>query len=269
MTDLLEWMAATPGADAAAVRQRLRDWLSRSARPLADQWWHAGDLDEAYAWAVRRLGEVGVAPPSEEAFVARHAFIAEHVEDEEEQRRHQLGFVAAHANARLEGSRFHCLGMDLSWEAEEPPWVLLTDEEHRRVAGLSGPTPALEASYGAGELPSPGAAAPSELPVSPTRARMKAQEAFAKGDYATALRYLPQAANDGDHGLLARLMHIDTLRRVQRHDDARTLWSQTAEEWLTGTRRVWDTQWRELLALHKVLKMPADDPRLARIREKK
>jgi hypothetical protein len=147
--------------------------------------------------------------------------------------------------------------------------VLLSDEEHERALRLAGPPTDLEAKYSAGvALPEVQALPPEYTKLPAHEARSRADAAIREGRYKDALRYLPRASEDGDHGLLARLTHIDTLRRVQRGDDARALWSQTADEWLSGARRVWDTQWKALLELHRKLRLPADDGRLARIQAK-
>src|SRR5689334_6464218 len=111
MSDLLEWLDAHAHLPRESLIRELGCWLGKSSRVLADEWWHANDLDSAFAWAVRRLSELSIEAVSMEAFDARHEAVSQHVEDEEEQRRHQLGFVATHANARLrDGRRFYCLG---------------------------------------------------------------------------------------------------------------------------------------------------------------
>jgi hypothetical protein len=264
MTDVLEWLAAHANDDPQRRLHRLGEWLGRSSRPLATDWWHANDLEAAYEWAARRLGELCIDPPDRDAFEARHELVAAHVRDEEEARRHQLGFVAVHANAGLDDrQRFYCLGMSASWETGEPPWILATEPEYAALRELTGAPPALEADYATNVLPAP---ARYPLDVATPDADLKSREAFDRGDYALTLAYLAHVSKSGDHGLLAQLLHIETLRRMNRRDDATALWLTTADEWMRGERRVWASQWKRLRELHGKLRVSDDDGRIAAIR---
>jgi hypothetical protein len=267
MSDLLDWLDANSGALRETLLGSLRERLH--SRALVDEWWHAGDVETAYEFAARRLAELRLNPPTAEEFTERHEFVQAHVEDEEQERRHQIGFVATQANAQLrDGPRFHCLGPELAWENEEPPWVLLDDEEYARLLAIGGPPPSLESAY-SGRTAAPrelGPRGPDLSLIAPHTAELKANEALSKGRPEEALLYLAKASEEGDSGLLVRLQRIDVLRMVHRQEEARALWSQTADEWLSGTRRVWDTQWRTLLKLHGRLRLAEDDPRVGQIR---
>ncbi len=265
MTDLLEWLGARPRR-----LDEVSDWLGKSSRLLTDAWWHASDLECAHEIVEERLEALGVDLPRWSDFDERHDEVARRVEDEDQQRRHQLGFVAVHANARMQdGRRFYCLGAALLREAGEPLWALLSEEEHRQLLALAGPPGALEAPYsGATSLPAEIRPVLDLALMPPFVARRRADEAFARGDYLEALQLMPKAIDDGDHGVLAQLLRLETLRRLGRREEARALWSSVADEWLRGDRRAWDTQWRRLLELHRRLALPGDDARLAEIKRK-
>lgn len=111
--------------------------------------------------------------------------------------------------------------------------------------------------------------APEQLPeMRPHEANRLANEAFHAGDFERVLALMPVARADGDHGLLAELLHIDTLRRMGRTEPARELFWATADAWLAGERRqVWNTQWRRLAKLGTKLRVDSRDPRLTRIRD--
>lgn len=231
---------------------------------LIDQWWHAGDLVGAYGIIADRAAELGVGVPAEAAFVERHRLVEQVTDDEEEQRRHQLGLLAVHLYAA--GVHFHCYNAAAAWETGEPPWLHVDPAEHARLLALGDP-PLLEAAYNdRGELP-----ALARLPIdvslmNPSEAHRRASTAFAAGDNAAALAYVEHAKQDGDHGLLAELLHIDILRRLNRRDEARARWTALAGDWLRGARRVWSSQWLKLAKLHGALKLPPDDPVLVRVR---
>jgi hypothetical protein len=143
MTDLLSWLDECPRTTHQVARQ-----LELARRELALGWWHAHDLESALETLGDRMAQLDLPPLDAEAFVERHTRIAEKVDDEEAQRRHQLGFAAVHANARLaDGRRFVCLGPELASESDEPAWALLSPEEHRRLATQGSPIDALEAAY--------------------------------------------------------------------------------------------------------------------------
>ena len=269
MSDLLEWLEAHADMPRGDLARRVRDWLGNSSRTLVRGWWHAGDVEQAYQSLTERLKELGVEPFSMEELEAQQTRIQETTSDEEAQRRHQLGFTAMYANERLTGGRrFHCLNAQLSWESEEPPWVLLDDREHDALTALGGPPPLLEAAY-SGKAGAPTPLSKSALDVSmlaPHTAERLADEAILTGRYDEALLYLSRVSEDGDFGLLTRLKRIGIFVSAKRTDEGRVLWSQTADEWLHGNRRVWDTQWTKLLELHTLLGMPKNDSRLDRIR---
>jgi hypothetical protein len=264
LTNLLSWLDESPRQIHEVAYQ-----LERARRELALGWWHAADLDSALQTLNDRMGQLGLTPLDAETFAARHALISETIDEEEAQRRHQLGFAAVHANAQLsDGRTFVCLGHELATESDEPTWALLSAEEHSRLAPLGSAPDDLEAGYsGARVLPT--AVARPEVHIermAPHDAHLHANGAFRDGRYAEALEYLPRAALDGSHGLLAELMHIEALQRLDRHDEATALWGRTADDWLSDRRRVWDTQWKRLLELHGILGLPEGDPRLGRIR---
>ncbi len=111
--------------------------------------------------------------------------------------------------------------------------------------------------------------APVELALPPHVAHRRARQAFDARRFDEVLALVPCAVRDGDHGLLAELLHIDTLRRMGRAEDARALFASTADEWLGGKRRqIWDTQWKKLAELGKALNLTMNDPRLARIAQR-
>ena len=275
MTDLLDWLARSESEGRLAECQHdLGEWLGRSSRVLADGWWHACDVALAYELSVERAHALGIDPPTEQAFVARHELAEKTTDDEEELRRHQLGFLAVHVNARRKDDQlFHCCGPDLSWESEEPPWVLLNGEEHRRLLSIAGPPTGIEAAYsGKTSLPNlvdvEDDRAGEAVRMAPATAQLKAKTLLNEGKLKEALLYFPAASAGGEHGLLARLDHIETLRRLSKTEEARALWNVTADEWIGGSKRIWNTQWKTLLALHKKLRLPDTDPRLASMREK-
>lgn len=104
--------------------------------------------------------------------------------------------------------------------------------------------------------------------IAPQEARRRADAAFRAKQYDLVLQLIPRAIEDGSHGLLAQLLHIDTLRAAGRRDEAlHVLWS-IAEDWLSGKRPVWDTQWKRLHELARKLRASPDDPRLGRIAAK-
>lgn len=268
MSDILEWLDTNRARPRDALARAFGEWLLRSDRPLASGWWHAGDVDEAFAWATERLTALGVEPVPRTTFEAWQRAIDRHTDDEEERRRHQLGHVATYANARLAGGRrFHCLGDKVSWERDEPAWVLLDDREHEALCPLAGPPPDLEAAYSGRDrepeaLPKP-SLDPSRVP--PHVAAELAEAAFRRGAFEEALRFIRRVSDAGDHGLRVRLRTIDLLHKTGRDDEARALWGATADEWLSGARRVWDTQWQTLSELRAQVGVPADDPRSRRI----
>lgn len=266
-SDLLRWLESqADDLDLGA----LETYLSETGRWLNEGWWDADDLEAARDWASMQLPKLGIDAPSREEFAKRHSFVEQEVDDPEDQRRHQLGFVATWANARLGGwRRFYCTGLSLSTSDDMPPWYLLTEEEYARIRDVTGDPPLLEAEYSGRD------SAPSEVVpmidianIRPMDAHEKAKVAFAGARYEEVLRYMPKAVDDGSHGLLAQLMHVDALMKLNRTADARAVWSAIADEWISGKRIVWDTQWRRLLEQHRALGLPAEDPRIAIIESK-
>jgi tetratricopeptide (TPR) repeat protein len=270
MSDLLDELAGFEGRRPDAVLAGIRPRLERE-RALALGWWHAADLDAAHATLSERLAALGLVPFALEELAERQRWIEAQTDDEEEQRRHQLGFAATYANARFgDERRFVCLGPDASWESGEPAWVLLNPRELEALRVLGGPPPALEAAYSGRTEPPAEFRGPAgrASPLGPNEAHRLADAAIASGRYGEALPYLERAEADGDHGLLARLKRIEVLHAVGRAEEARALWIATADHWLSGARPVWDTQLAKLVALHARLDLPGDDPRLPRLRER-
>lgn len=268
--DLLDLLARLGGRPPESVLAQLRPWLARE-RALARGWWHASDLEAAHATLSQRVTALGVAPFELDELEERQRWIEEQTDDEEEQRRHQLGFAATWANARLtDDRRFVCLGPNASWESEEPPWVLLDPSEHEALLALTGPAPALEAAYSGKTDPPREVRGPAghAARVAPFEAERLADAAIASKRYDDALRYLPIAETGGDHGLLARLKRIEVLHTAGHAEEACALWMTTADEWLNGARLVWDTQFAKLIALHARLGLPIDHARLPRLRER-
>lgn len=258
-----------PGAVAA-----LRDALGGSTFGLVKDWWHADDLETSLELLREGLASHGLAGALPEAALqSDHARLWEDYEAcprvgrvpqdlvEALARRRQIAVVAVYANRELgvrgDERRFRCFGSGLVWERGEPPWLLVTESEHRELLRIGGPPARFEAPYDAVSSPE---AIPARCDftldaseLAPFEARRFADEAMRDNRPADALAFFPRAVLDGDHGLLAELHWIDALRRLGRRDEAKTRWTLTAEDWLSGKRRVWDTQWFELDKLGKKL----------------
>jgi hypothetical protein len=110
-----------------------------------------------------------------------------------------------------------------------------------------------------------GASEPDLGAMAPHEARRLADQAFRDKKYDRVLQLIPRAIEDGAHGLLAQLLHIDTLRAAGRRDEAQKVLFSVADQWLSGARPVWNTQWKRLLELARKLRVSPDDPRLAQI----
>jgi hypothetical protein len=233
-------------------------------------WWHAGDIASATEVLVESLAKLGVPGFPAERFAVWTEEAAPQFDDEEDMRRHQAGFAAAYANEALaragDPRRVRALGRVLEWESEEPAWLVLTPEEHAALVTIAGPPRALERIYDGVEMldavrpPQPAPIAPEEL--SPREARGHAEAAFREGHHEEALRFL-RVFERGEVDLLGELLRLDILRCAGREDEARAVWGATADRWLGGSIRVWDTQWRRLVELHAKLGL-RESERLAR-----
>ncbi|MBX3247495.1 MAG: hypothetical protein KF901_09965 [Myxococcales bacterium] len=247
---------------------------------LVESWWHGTDAETAIECLRAALEEHGLAdalPEEEIRASAETEWTGEGPSswrDEEQLRRHQLGIVAVHVNAELERRgdprRFRSFGVPLRDEPTEPVWLLVTPEEHAELLAIGGPPCRIEAPYdqtrSVAELPPIVLQSQLDLDeLDPSTAHRLAKAAFDDERFEDVLVLIPLAVQDGDHGLLAQLLRIDTLRALGRTDEARAAWNETADEWLEGQRRVWDTQWDRLAALHEDLGMGPDD-RIERVR---
>jgi hypothetical protein len=249
--DLLGWLRARAGRAPDTVRGELSALLGASDRQLITAWWHPDDVDEATSIVRHALGAHGV-ELDEPMFAAHFEAVPSDLE-EDDRRRHQLGFVAWSLNRAWAATgtdrRAHCFGWDLAWETGEPPWVWLTAPEVRALGSLASTPPVLERAYlTEGLLPTPVRPALDLAQIAPYEARRRAEEAFTAGKYEEALAYLPRAKADGSHGLLAEVRHVDVLRALAREGEARELVAHLAADWLSGRRPVWDTQWQQLHA---------------------
>lgn len=229
-------------------------------------WWHAGDIDSATETLVESLAELGVSEFPAERFAAWSQAADPLFDDEEDMRRHQMGFAAVVANEALarggDPRRVRALGRVLEWESDEPAWLVLTPEEHAALVAIAGPPRALERIYDGIEAldavqpPQPAPVDVEEL--LPGEARERAEAAFREGRYEEALRFLRVFARD-KVDLLGALLRLDILRCAGQEDEARAVWAATADLWLGGGIRVWDTQWRRLIELHAKLGLPEDE----------
>jgi hypothetical protein len=244
-----------------------------SDRWLVAAWWHAGDVESACEALSFDLARHGLGPFPPELLETWNEELQARSEDEDHVRRHQLGRAAVWANAELarrgDERRFRLFGREFEEERAEPPWLLVTPEEHASLIEGSGALARLDVVYD-------GVMAIADFPpvvdhgieieeLAPFEARRLANEAIRQGKLEEALRFLPLASEDGDHGVLAELDWIDVLRQLGRRDEARVMWIERAEQWLGGARMVWDTQWKRLAELHIKLKLP-EDSRIADIR---
>ena len=258
----------------AAKRPPFGGRLGDSGRALTSIFWHPDDLDTAAEALVESLGDHGLAQAFDDAaFRARAALVEAAVQDEGQEREHQIGHAAVLANAALRASgdarRFRAFGARLRWESDEPAWLLVAPDEHARLRKYGGPLGGVERLYdgleSVDDLPRPARVEPDVAAMAPHQAHLQAKAAFNAGRYAEVVALMPRATLDGDHGVLAELLHIDALRRLNKREEARSLWGRTADAWLAGERRVWDTQWRRLRELGRKLTLDEADPRLAEI----
>lgn len=180
MSELLDWLATREGAPLDTLRDEISRWLADSDRVLVRGRWYGDDVEEAYACLSLPLTKLGIPPFSMGEFERRHAWVKAQVADEEERRRHQIGFAATYANAHLEGPRrFHCLGVTLEIAPDEPVWVLVEQVELDALAAVAGPLRKLEAHYSGQDR------APQDIHVvaeSAASAELLANEAIAQLD---------------------------------------------------------------------------------------
>ena len=243
---------------------------------LCGAWWHADDVDTAVDCLRDSLAAHGLEAALPEARLRAETEAAEVISDEDEAllRRHQLGIVAVHANLELarrgDERRFRSFGEPLQDESDEPAWILVTPAQHAEMLAFAGPPLAAEMPYDRArsveELPSIVLQQPVPLSeLHPTDAHRQANQAFRRGDFAEVIRLSPVAKRDGQHGLLAQLLHLEALQKLGRLDEARAELITLADEWLTASYTVWDTQWQKLAAFYTALALPTDE-RLAKLK---
>ena len=143
---LLEHLQLLPAPDPPPplALATLRARLEASARPLAKVRWKGTDLEAALAGCLTALGRHrldGAMDPV--AFLEAQAAFLERGVPEAELRGHQLGYLAARANLKLQAAgderRFRCFGPALALKADEPPWLLVVPEEAAALGALAGP----------------------------------------------------------------------------------------------------------------------------------
>lgn len=263
------------GAELDRAIAALAHQIERSGLIFVNAWWHGDDVDSAVqslreALTRHDLGELF----PEDLIAARTRLLSTEVSDDEEQvRRHQIGLTATHVNEQLrkrgDSRRFRALGKCLEWESDEPVWLRVTPEEHAALLAIAGPPSALEAVYDAAESIAdlPDTLPDDPAPPSKSEALSRARTAMAAQRYEEALAMAEIAAGGGSHGLLGDLIRIDALHHLGRRDDAHATWTRTADEWLSGIYRVWDTQWQTLVSLHGKLGM-AECPQVAEARKR-
>ena len=248
-----------------------------------DSWWHAGDIDTALdmlreALAVHDLGQ---ALPEARIRADHDSAMAAQPRAKEDlealQRHHQIGVAAVAANELLarrgDSRRFRAFDRAIADESDEPAWLLVTPEEHAKLRAKTGALDPVDAIYDAARSVAELAAIEwpfgeiSAEKLAPHEARARADAALREQRYADALKLWPIAVRDGQHGILAELDWIETLRRAGDREAARARWRMTADSWLAGARPVWDTQWQRLEELYT--KLALDEPeRFARVRAK-
>lgn len=239
-------------------------------RQLIVGWWHAGDVESAIDVLTESLSGIGVADFPRERFTAWVEQAAGGIE-EDDLRRHQIGFAATFANGELaragDTRRVRALGRVLEWETGEPAWLVLGSDEHAALIVLAGAPRALERRYdGRADLAALGPPAPVPLDVSElsaSEARDRARDAARRSAWQEALPLL-RVMEGQQLDLLGELLRLEILRGAGHADEARAAWVATADRWLSGTQ-VWRSQWQRLIALHAELMLP-DDSRLARVK---
>jgi len=253
------------------MRDRLLATLQTQPSDLSDAWWHGADIETTLDVLRESLASHGLGDALPEARLR-----ADHADeldvDEDVLREHQLAVTAVAANERLaergDVRRFRCFDRTLAVEKGDPAWLLVTPEEHARLRAETGALHPRDAIYDAArtlaDVPAIDRTPVSVETLAPWEARSRAAAALAEQRYSDALRLWPIAVRDGDHGLLAELDWIETLRRAGDREAAIARWQLTADRWLSGERAVWDTQWTRLLKLHSTLKLD-DADRRARI----
>jgi hypothetical protein len=246
-------------------------------------WWHATDLDEAIDLLSDGFAKVRAGPelPDIEIGQATRALEGRGV-GEADIRRHQIGIAAHRANELLEkkgiAPRLRAFAArDL--DRDEPVWLLVTEDERAALVGALGEPTGIEAQYDrapsdpARDLAAILASAPAErssarpIPKNPALAVAFAQTELAEGRFGSALAAAELGVADRSHGILAELVRIQALRSLGRRDDAVKAWTATAESWLAGERKVWNTQWASLAKLHAKMKLP-DGAVIAEIRKR-
>ncbi|NUP13328.1 MAG: hypothetical protein HOW73_45400 [Polyangiaceae bacterium] len=103
------------------------------ARRFPGGWWHAGDVESAIDGLRASLEELGLEEDGvEEALASGSSDVGD--EDEDELRRHQIGWVVRVTNAKLEARsdprRLYAFDeRTCGAETDEPAWMLLAKEE--------------------------------------------------------------------------------------------------------------------------------------------
>lgn len=268
LESLLRRLSLDLGTLDARGRHVLAYELGRSKRPLTIEWWHGDDTEQVIDSMNVCLESHGLDVRVDQAHVTECTKrLLESTDDEEQIRRHQIGLLAIEANGALEAigatARFRCFDPALAWETDEPAWFLVEPDERTILAGIfGGPKPdGIEAAYdGVSRLEDVASHVEDDpAPLTAAHAVNAARDALREGRLNEALAAAEIGVDDPSHGILAELVRIDALMRMQRRDEAHAAWAETAERWLSGERAVWDTQWAELVRLHAVLGLPEDE----------
>lgn len=271
-SDLLDALRASGLLPPRGPLDRVPPALDRAlrSRETIVGWWHADDIGSAIDVLAESLSGIGVAGFPRERFEAWVDQAGGGIE-EDDLRRHQIGFAATFASGELaragDARRVRAMGRVLERELGEPAWFVLDPDEHAALIVLAGPPRALERRYdGRDDLDalSPPAPVPLELTeLSPSEAWERARDAARRSAWDEALPLL-RVMEGQKLDLLGELLRLEILRGAGHTEEACAAWVATADGWLAGTQ-VWRSQWRRLIALHTALKLP-DDGRLARVK---
>jgi hypothetical protein len=239
---------------------------------FVDSWWHGNDIVSACECLNLELARLELRPISAEALNTTQA-----VADENEARRHQIGIAARYANQQLaelgRSERVRAFRKEADWpnkETDEPLWLVVEPVKHSQLLAELGAPEDIEQEYDASirlATPDSSRSEGPRIPRGNSELELFIQDQIRKQNWPLALEAIGRLRAGGNPDVLLTLSWISTLRSAGRTQEAVAAWCATADAWLRGEPKVWQSQWITLEKLHRKLGLSEND-QIARIRER-